>query len=377
MVQMTHARTYNPKTGEWGEITAKKYKQDRERYLDLEAAGEFECHCPDPHCDGVRLQHYNDRLQTYYDPHQRPYRVEIPSYFQRAQGTLAHHPDCEIVRQYGAFQAHARLHGGLSFGNGVFMFNLNIPTMQSEGPVRQSKVHVGPEFARRADDGVPRPAREKRKFSEGMKSLEAFGGMLERAAFDPEYRRTLMFRKGPVTYNIDQLYKETPADLFKEAKKMLREKRGNATAVTIFKPAALPKFWVRGRTGPGTIYGQPDSVKGRDNQHYHVNTVLHVEDRELYARIKEQFHGGYPSFMVYSEKIYIDLDEIARRNEHARATHENTAFHVHVHVSRPEQIVPWTAPGPQREFDFQKPVFDLRTAARRRSGNGSPGVQPA
>jgi hypothetical protein len=291
-------------------------------------------------------------------------------------GAPAHHPDCEIVKQYGAYQTHQRLHGGLSFGNGVFMFNLNIPTMQSEGPVRQPRPAMGAEFRRRtASDAAPEP-RVKRKFSEGLKDLAAFGGMIERAAFDPEYRRTLMFRKGSTTFTIDQLYKETSKDLFKEAQKALREKRAFATAVTVFKPAVLPQFWQGSRHGiPPRIFGQPDSVRGRDGKSYHVNTVLHLENREIFAKIKEQFHGGYASFMIYSEKIYIDPEEIDARNRHAKETQENTAFNVHVHVNRPEQIVPWTAPSAQKELDLQLPMFDLRTSQQRRA-DSAPSARP-
>jgi hypothetical protein len=376
MVQMTHARTFNPQTKEWLSITAKEYTQRRDELRAREEAGELECHCPDPHCNGVRLKHYADRLHTYYDPRTGlPYRLQIPSYFQRMQGAQPHHPDCEIVKQYGAFQSMAHRYGGLALSGGSFLFNLNIPHMQVEGPVRPAARSIAEPFVRSNGASPDRSAHPKRRLSQGMKDLAAFGHVLERAAFDPAYRGNLLFRNGQTLYTLEQLYQETPYDLFTRA---YRAPAGGAllTAVSVFKPAALPQFWKRGKTGPGTIFGARDTARGKDGKSYNVATVLHVENRELYARIKEQFHAGNPSFMVYSEKIYVDRAEIRERNIHARKTGENKAFHVHVHITRPEQIIPWSAPGAQKELDLQPPVFDLRTAGQRRRDAGMNPGQP-
>ena len=177
MVQMTHARTYNPKTGQWGTITAKAYTADRAHYQALEESGELECRCPDPHCANVRLSHYADRLHTYYGENGLPYRLNIPSYFQRRAGTAAHHPDCAIVREYGAYQERLRQIGGLSVGHGVFLFNLNFPHAKTEGPVRKPRYTLEQTFA----PVVQRDPRERphpgRKLSEGMKDLKAFSAV--------------------------------------------------------------------------------------------------------------------------------------------------------------------------------------------------------
>lgn len=375
MVQMTHARTFNPKTGEWGEITAKAYKQKKDHFRTLEAAGEMECHCPDPRCTGVRVSHHDSHLQMFYGD-RGSYQLNVPSHFQRWPGATPHHPDCEIVQQYGAYQNTMRDLGALSLGNESYIVNLNVPTQHTEGPVRRPLAPLKKEFRAAAPAIADQSSRDKRPLSYGIKDLKAMGLLIEQAAYNEKFRRNVLFRRANEVLNLDQLYQETPRHLFKVAQEAMKTGRDIIGALTVFQPAALQKFWQMKGKGPGRILGQPEVVKGRDHQNHHVAMTLHVENRDLYHTLKQTFNEGYKSFLVYSDKIYIDPDEIRARNEAQRSGQDNKAFVVHVHVTRPEQITPWTAPPPQKPMDFLgKPLFDLREQPRwnrRRPAAASP-----
>ena len=352
MVQMTHARTFNPETGEWGEISAKAYREKKEHYRALEDSGKLECHCPDPRCDGVRLSHHDGHMQMFYSD-TGSYQLNIPSHFQRWPGTAAHHPDCQIVQQYGVYQGTMRNLGALSLGHGAFIVNLNFPTTHSEGPVRRPRSIAGSDFrvasAHEQRDAQPR---EKRVLSHGIKDLKAMGALIEQAAYDNNFRRNILFRRGSQIFTLDQLYLESSLQLFRQARELDLKGKMYARALTVFQPAAPREFWQIEKQGPGKILGQPEVVKGRDGYNHHVAMALHVENRGLYYDLKKMFREGFKSFQLYSEKIHIDRAEIRERNQIATKGDGQRAFMVHVHVTRPEQIVPWTAPPPQKPFDF-------------------------
>ncbi len=376
MVQMTHARTFNPQTGEWGEISAKAYREKKEKYRALEDAGQLECHCPDPRCSGVRLSHHDGHMQMFYGD-RGSYQLDIPSHFQRWPGTAAHHPDCEIVKQYGAYQGTMRDLGALSLGHGAFIVNLNFPTTHSEGPVRRPRNILGGEFrvatTRETKDSPPR---EKRVLSHGIKNLNAMAAMIEQAAYDNHFRRNILFRRGSEIFSLEQLYQETPLALFRRAQQVDNQNKAYARALTVFQPAAPREFWQIEKHGPGKIMGQPDVVKGRDGYNHHVAMALHVENRALYYDLKKMFREGFKSFLLYSDKIHIDRAEIRERNAMAGKGAGQRAFMVHVHVTRPEQIVPWTAPPAQKPFDFGDSMPGMLPASNAgMPGNGN-GIAP-
>ncbi len=368
MVQITHARQYNPKTGVYADrpVSALAYATHRDRYRALEKSGELECHCPDPHCNGVVLDVVAEHDHTYYGQNGQRYRLRVPDYFRPKQGQ-AHNPECATAKQYEAYRHIVRSVAQMSLGRQSFMINVNVPTHHAHGPVRKlsDKVEDALKEAR-----PPRPyagASEKHgPLSHGIKDLQGLGRLIQRAAYDPQFAQNLMFHVDGKVMGLDQFYQEKPYDLFRLAQTRHRARQDFAAAAAVFRPATLPRFWKIDKEGPGMIYGQAQKVKATN---FYVAPVLHVENRDLYFRLKDDFAAGYNSFLVYSEKIHLIHNELIERNRIAREEGKNEAFAVHIHVSRDEQVVPWTSPPPQKELDFGKPMFDLRGAGQRRRDN--------
>lgn len=406
MAQMTHARIYFPESGKYAkkEITAKEYAKKREEMRAREDAGEIECHCPDPHCDGVRVQFRGEHMHTYYGraadgTTPQPYRLEIEDFFQRMPGAKEHHPDCNIVKEYGAYRGLVVSLSELRTGHQSFRLNLNIPSHDLAPPHRKPPTKVDDAF-RRAAQGkridTDRPRRPP--LSHSLSSIHGLGSLIERAAYDDGLQRNTIIHVNGRVFSLKDFYSETPAELFErgrtalaDAKRLVRGApvaQAFFPAATVFRPVLPNKFWAIGKEGPGEIYGQASKVRGRDGVIYNVCTVLHVANRDLFFDLKAQFHKGYESFLVVSEKNTIDLDEIRARNVDVRTSKINTAFHIHTYVNVPAQITPWTPPPEIKEMDLGESAFDLREppqpkpgrassgAKRSRGGSGSGDAQP-
>lgn len=377
MVQMTQARIYFPATGKYAEktITANKYAAQKEEMLAREEAGEIECHCPDPHCDGVRVTMRGEHLHTYYGrtaegEEPRPYRLEIENYFARRPGAPEHDPRCNVVQEYAGYRRIVASLSELRTGHQSFRINMNIPSHDLAPPRRSVKVddafrNAAESAYRKASDRPRRPP-----ISHSMSSIHGLGSLIERAAYDDRLQRNTMIHVDGRVFALKEFYRETPAEMFEAGReaivygtRLARRQVSQAffPAATVFRPVLPGKFWVIDKKeGPGQIYGQADKVRGRDGNVYNVCTVLHVADRELFFDLKAQFMKGYESFLVVSEKNHIDLDEIRQRNASAKESGVNTAFHVHSYVNLPVQITPWAPPPEIKEMDFGGGMFDLR-----------------
>lgn len=377
MVQMTHARIYFPANGRYAakEITAKDYAKKKDEMIAREEAGEIECHCPDPHCDGVRVSMRAEHLHTYYGKpaegeEPRPYRLEIENYFARRPGAAEHDPKCNIVKEYAGYRRIVASLSELRTGHQSFRINLNIPSHDLAPPRRSVKVETAFRDAaesdyRKASDRPRRPP-----ISHSMSSIHGLGSLIERAVYDDQLQRNTMIHVDGRILALREFYRETPVEMFEAGRdaiaygtRIARRQVSSAffPAATVFRPVLPGKFWVIDKKeGPGQIFGQADKVRGRDGKSYNVCTVLHVADRDLFFDLKAQFNKGYESFLVVSEKNHIDLDEIRQRNEESKTTKVNTAFHVHTYVNLPVQITPWTPPPDIKEMDFGGGMFDLR-----------------
>lgn len=372
MVQMTHARIYFPATKKYAEkpITAKDYARNREEMLAREEAGEIECHCPDPHCDGVRVRLQGEHLHTYYGRAGHPYRLEIEDYFQRMQGAAEHHPYCNVVQEYDGYRRIVASLSELRTGHQSFRINMNIPS-HDLAPPRRKPTKIDGAFEKAAESKYRKDSDRPRRpaLSHSMSNIHGLGSLIERAAYDDHLQRNTMVHVDGKILPLREFYRETPAQMFDAGRNALqyasRRTRGLLTradfpAATVFRPVLPGKFWVIDKQGPGQIFGQTDKVRGRDGKSYNVCTVLHVADRELFFDIRAQFNKGYQSFLVVSETNTIDLEEIRARNAEAQASKVNSAFHVHTYVNLPVQITPWTPPPDIKEMDFGGGMFDLR-----------------
>jgi hypothetical protein len=352
MVQITTARTFNPETGQWGDdLPAEDYDADKH--------GHLECVCPDPHCS-ARLQRKGSYHQTFYDSETgEPYRLKIPSHYQRKPGAVEHDEKCEIYLKYGSYQDYCRHIGGLGTSDGAFIFNLNIDSDTQPAPIRERKEDMQDSFSKANGSGEKPDKTRKRRRSEGIKNIDVLATLIEKSAFDSQLRESLLFRRAgynghpTISLSLDDLYIEDQVDFFRRAHAATKENR-LMTAAFLFKPIKIAKYWHTNKDGTGVVYGQAKPVSDADGNKYYVNIALRVRDKDLFARLKQDvLKGGEGSFLVYSEEIRVDLMSFAHKKmEIIRGTAEDKGVHADVYINTGQQIVPWQPPPMIKEMEL-------------------------
>lgn len=346
MVQITHALIRDEASGKQVKIAAATFDKDTD--------GKKVCQCPDPHCGAV-LTHYKSYMQTFYDlDTNEPYKLKIPAHFKRLQGGPPHDQSCTAVDDYTIFQSYARDIGGLSQQHGAFVYNLNIMTDGRPAPVRAPKLASAFEGAveiRENKNGNGHDAAnghrngnghsyERRKLSEGLNHVQRLAGLLDHTEFDRQYRDSILLRDGKRRYTLANLFENDVVRLFRA--EHARAKNGaDAGAVLFqFKPIVLGKYHKKKDL---TIQGQPVTMRDPQGHVYSVCAKLHCGSKEIYDSLKEQIRSGKRSFLIYTDRAYVDLLEFKHKKIeiHEGKAKDRSVF-VHLHATMPQQVAAWT-----------------------------------
>lgn len=345
MVQIAEARIRDEETGTFKTVPAHKF--------DKKTDGAKTCHCPDPNCKAV-LTHYDSYLQTFYDEQTgEAFRTRVASHFKRLRGSPEHARDCTAVEYYRQYQHVAREFGGIGITEGRFLFNLNIPTDTCEAPLRQNRGNLVRRFSQAVtpaadDQHVPR------KLSQGLNSAEAFADLLDKTAYNPYYRDSIMFRNGKSLFTLNQLYKNDPVKFFNEEQARAQEGKGPQPALIEFKPIAKQKFHFRSSL---MIQGEAKRVVENGREHY-VSIMLHCTNDSMYKQITKAIRAGERSFLIYSEGANVQLLECAQKKKDiANGTAKDKALYVYVPVSTEKQVQAWEPmPAVLSFIDHAKPA---------------------
>lgn len=341
MVQITHSRIRNPQTGAYDERVAADA-------FDRETHGKEVCFCPDPHCSAT-LTCYKSYLQTFYDPETGDaYRLKIPAHYKRKAGSPAHDANCTAVKHYESYQAHAR-NLGVSLQRGAFIFNLNIPTDDAPAPVRRSRAYLSA-FDAAAEENKESPTRRRPALSEGLNDVTLLAGLLDKTEFDRGYRDSIALRDGRKIYTLSQLFEDNPLSLYLDRLEIARVKSMSPPVIVQFKPNMLPKFH---SPKSGTIQGQHVYSEGKDGERYSLAMMLHCADRAVYDAVKADIRDGKKSFLIYSQRVYVDREEGTAKNKAIReGSAPDRTFFVHIHITTPKQICEWSPMLPQMGFEL-------------------------
>lgn len=336
MVQITHALVRDDETGELVKIAADKF--------DKKTDGKKTCHCPDENCPAL-LTHYQTHMHHYYDEVARKhYKLKIPDYFRVAGKSPPHAPSCTAVVAYSAYQNSARDLGGLSQQNGVFIYNLDVMTNTRPAPNRSRKV-LSPEFRAAAPVRDNKSSSQndndgkKLKLSEGLNHVKGLAKLLDSTEFDRHYRDAILLRDGDRSYTLAGLFVDDTLALFRAEYTRAKKGDGDAPVLLQFKPIEIGRFHSKRDL---TIQGLALPIKSVDGNKYYVSVKLHCGSEEIYKSVKENIRRGNNSFLLYTDKATVDIQECERTQSQVQKgeAKDRTVF-VHVSVATPQQIMPW------------------------------------
>jgi len=313
-------------------ITVSAYGFDKQKYKGNK------CLCPDPNCS-AELSRVKGHKQIFYGiVTGKPFQLDIAAHFKRKMGADPHIETCTAVAHYQRYQTMARNAQGRAWGDGVFTFNLNIPTDTVAAPLRQNRSTLYPRFFAAAQDPSSKEKHPPRKLSEGLNSVKAMAKLLDETEFNHAYRDKMLFRNGTTALSLSDLYKSDSIKFFNEMEARARDGLKPRPTLIEFKPLAAREFHSRSNL---TIQGLPSYLMNNGHRESR-SMMLHCTDVSMYKQITQAIYGGERSFLIYSDSAFVDLMEVAQKEKDIKGgTAKNKTFFVNIPVASPEQIHAW------------------------------------
>ena len=363
MVQITHTAILDAATGKKATDADGRLVLIPARTYDKSKDSVHTCVCTDPECM-AELVHHKQHKNTFFDGITgQSFQLDIPAFFQRKAGTVPHREGCEAVAAYQRYQTRLRTMGAIGHGDGVLVFNVNIPTSHHLIVPKKSTGDLSPAFdkpAQAADVQGQKETSLARKLSQGLNHVRFMADLLEETHFEPERRDTILIRRNGQTKTLRDYYHENAPNFFKQLMEAERGglNHGIGAGALLFQPIA-----VRASNGvkfhdaaTRTIEGLSTETTGKDGLRYKIAYKLHAADDAVYKALSEAIRQkGEKSFLMDSAKCWVDVEDTKAKVAAVRdGKPKGQTLFVHVLVGHEAQFHPWKAPTATEPSFFAK-----------------------
>lgn len=362
MVQITHTAILDAATGEKATHGDGRLVLIPARTYDKSKDSVHTCVCTDPKCM-AELVHHKQHKNTFFNGVTgQSFQLDIPAFFQRKAGAVPHREGCEAVAAYQRYQTRLRTMGAIGQGEGVLVFNVNIPTNHHLMIPKKTPLDLIGAFATPANGADVRPEKTTttRRLSQGLNHVRFLADLLEETHFEPERRDTILIRRNGQTQTLGTYYRADPHVFFKELMESERSgvDHGIGAGALSFQPIA-----VRASNGlkfhdaaARTIEGVSVDAVGRDGYAYKIAYKLHAADDAVYKALSEAIRQkGEKSFLMDSAKCWVDVEDTKAKVAAVRdGKPKGQTLFVHVLVGHEAQFHPWKAPTATEPSFFAK-----------------------
>lgn len=250
---------------------------------------------------------------------------------------------CDLARQQQNLSETVYENGGVNLNSseGTYIVNMNIAAGQEVAKKKRPRIGLteSGEFDTLAG-GTKRKIHRSAssppgKHSEGIRTIETIGNILDNTEFEQGSRERILMRVGSQLTSLGKLYSESAFDLYGQTYRAEHQiaddpnANHNHTAVFRFRPNGNRKFWKREEDGSMTVPSHPEKTHDRKGREFYFTSSINFQRGSAFDQFKKAYEQAENPedrwFLVYSEHANVDIFDHAHKLQKSMKKEMQTA----------------------------------------------------